>query len=764
MGERLTELEMNVSSSVRVEAVDLTPSNLLVDIVAGGNVSTSSNCVFSTREEDPRSTHVRQIYACNLGSGEILLLERQTRAVLASIEVTVVPGFTATATPVPPTPTPVPPTATPVPPTATPVPPTPTPVPPTPTPLPPTPTPLPPPDITGSSLSGTSLRVDYERPSGIYNFEFTIYRSYYGQDSFTEYYDRTDTGSPVYFSGLPRGYTYYVRGQSCTDSTYADCGSLGNRSATHTVPTATNTPTSEPTATPTSAPTNTPVPPCTGSVSVSDGTIEVRERVDVDALYSGDCPSGVSLEWSRHLSASSRCGPDVPRSASAEISRRLYGCVAGSGTVWLIDDSNNDTLDSVRVTVRNRPTATPTNTPVPPCTGSISVSDSTIEVRERVDVDASYSGDCPSGVSLEWSRHLSASSRCGPDVPRSASAQISRRLYGCIAGSGTVWLIDDSNNDTLDSVRVTVRNRPTATPTNTPVPPCTGSVSVSDSTIEVRERVDVDASYSGDCPSGVSLEWSRHLSASSRCGPDVPRSASAQISRRLYGCIAGSGTVWLIDDSNNDTLDSVRVTVRNRPAATPTSTPVPTATPIPVPTATRTPMPTATPTPRPTFTPTRTPTPAATPVTGTGSLRVSRSSILVGGTTTATGYNLQPSDLSVKFRISGPLGTSSSCVRRPGSPDIDVRDVSVTLYGCWAGTGTVKLLRRADDHKLDSATVTVRNRPTATPTPTPTPRPRPTATPTRTPTPRPTATPWPTATPCPYPEWYLCDRSTERDE
>ena len=657
MGERLTELEMNVSSSVRVEAVDLTPSNLLVDIVAGGNVSTSSNCVFSTREEDPRSTHVRQIYACNLGSGEILLLERQTRAVLASIEVTVVPGFTATATPVPPTPTPVPPTATPVPPTATPVPPTPTPVPPTPTPLPPTPTPLPPPDITGSSLSGTSLRVDYERPSGIYNFEFTIYRSYYGQDSFTEYYDRTDTGSPVYFSGLPRGYTYYVRGQSCTDSTYADCGSLGNRSATHTVPTATNTPTSEPTATPTSAPTNTPVPPCTGSVSVSDGTIEVRERVDVDALYSGDCPSGVSLEWSRHLSASSRCGPDVPRSASAEISRRLYGCVAGSGTVWLIDDSNNDTLDSVRVTVRNRPTATPTNTPVPPCTGSISVSDSTIEVRERVDVDASYSGDCPSGVSLEWSRHLSASSRCGPDVPRSASAQISRRLYGCIAGSGTVWLIDDSNNDTLDSVRVTVRNRP---------------------------------------------------------------------------------------------------------AATPTSTPVPTATPIPVPTATRTPMPTATPTPRPTFTPTRTPTPAATPVTGTGSLRVSRSSILVGGTTTATGYNLQPSDLSVKFRISGPLGTSSSCVRRPGSPDIDVRDVSVTLYGCWAGTGTVKLLRRADDHKLDSATVTVRNRPTATPTPTPTPRP--TATPTRTPTPRPTATPWPTATPCPYPEWYLCDRSTERDE
>ena len=317
---------------------------------------------------------------------------------------------------------------------------------------------------------------------------------------------------------------------------------------------------------------------------MSPSSVQVRGRVDVTASYSGDCPDGVTLEWSNHLSTYSRYGSDVPRSASPDLSRALYGCVEGTGTVWLNDDSNSDTLDSATVIVNARPTVTPTHTPTPePCNGSVTVSDSSIKVRERVDVDATYSGDCPDGVTLEWSRHLSTSSRCGPDVPRSATTDISRRLYGCTAGTGTVWLIDDSNNDTLDSASIVVTARPTVTPTATatPLPPGSGSVSVSDSSIKVRERVDVDATYSGDCPSGVSLDWSNHLSTSSRCGPDVPRSASTEISRRLYGCIAGTGTVWLIDDSNNDTLDSAAVYVSNRPTVTPTNTPTPTATPAP---------------------------------------------------------------------------------------------------------------------------------------------------------------------------------------
>ena len=645
--QELEEMEMRRSSSVRVEARNLQPSTLLVDIVAGGVVATTPECLLSSTRNEPRSDFEEQVYACNVGSGEILLLERQTRSVLGRIAVTVVAPATATPTP---TPTPitssaeldarpdvivigqstditgeytvprgsvaafsysehlkprsdcadevlpdgqdrtsgsvrarlygcsagpawakltekpngdvlatveievVAPAATPTPtPTITPT--------------------LVPPNITGFSLSGTRLRVDYTRPTGTSYYNFRIYRSYYGENDFSQYDTETDRSSPVYFSGLPRGYTYYVRGQSCRDGSYSECDGLGDSSSSHTVPTATPTP-----------------EPCEGTVTVSTSSVQVRGRVDVSASYSDDCPDGVSLDWSTHLSTSSRCGPDIPRSASTEISRTLYGCVAGRGTVWLIDDSNNDTLDSVRVTVRNRPTATPTptDTPVPPCNGSVTVSDSSIEVRERVDVDATYSGDCPSGVSLEWSTHLSTSSRCGPDIPRSASTEISRRLYGCIVGTGTVWLIDDANDDALDSVRVTVRNRPTATPTATSTPvPSTGSLSSSRSSISIGQSSRVTARYTlGTNATEARLSITSHVSVDSSC-PGRSDTEEHVLSGRtravdnytLYGCTAGTATVRLFEMPGREEL--ARLTIRV--TAPPTPTPTATATPVPVP-------------------------------------------------------------------------------------------------------------------------------------------------------------------------------------
>ncbi len=461
--------------------------------------------------------------------------------------------------------------------------------------------------------------------------------------------------------------------------------------------TVTNTAVVTETHTPTPTPTDTPEPavPSTAEITATRTTLEVGQStvVTFDFDLQGSDEAEIIIP---SILGGSECRAGRQARAPQQLQGTYYGCSAGTGDIEIrLTNSPYTVLASLTLVVTQPPThtptptktPTPTNTPLPPCSGSVTVSDSSIEVRERVDVDASYSGDCPSGASLEWSRQLSTSSRCGPDVPRTANTDLSRRLYGCVTGTGTVWLIDDSNNDTLDSVRVTVRARPTATPTptNTPLPPCSGSVTVSDSSIEVRERVDVDASYSGDCPAGASLEWSNHLSTSSRCGPDVPRSATTDISRRLYGCIAGTGTVWLIDDSNNDTLDSATVYVSNRPTVTPTNTPVPTDTP----------------------TPTATPEP-------TGSLSSNKSSVEIRESFTVRGrYNIPGGTYTLS--ISSHFHTRATCTI-PRSEEA-MRDVEVdtrgigefwrTLYGCREGTGTITLNKANTNIELHSIEVEV---------------------------------------------------------
>ena len=225
-------------------------------------LSRSNRCSFRNREEGERreitfrgtGTLSRTLYGCRAGTGTVRLITLPDRVELASVDITVNESATPTPTP----------TATSTPsPTAT-----------------STPT-LVPPRITGSSLSGTRLRVNYTRPSGTSYFKFRIYRSYYGENDFNEYDSETDLRSPVYFSGLPRGYTYYVRGQSCRDRSYSDCDGPGNSSSRRTVPTL--TPTSTPTRTPT--PTATPVPvPVPSNLSYRSGTTWIR--------FDWDGPSG----------------------------------------------------------------------------------------------------------------------------------------------------------------------------------------------------------------------------------------------------------------------------------------------------------------------------------------------------------------------------------------------------------------------------------------------------------------------------------------
>ena len=119
---------------------------------------------------------------------------------------------------------------------------------------------------------------------------------------------------------------------------------------------------------------------------------------------------------------------------------------------------------------------------------------------------------------------------------------------------------------------------------------------------------------------------------------------------------------------------------------------------------------TATHTPTVTKTPTTTATPRAT-----GTLRASRTSITVGGSTRVTGS----SAVAFKFRIGSGLSTRSTCGASGQSEVSGQASSTITLYGCRAGSYTVRLLTTSN-REMARITITVRARPTATHTPTPT--------------------------------------------
>ena len=106
-----------------------------------------------------------------------------------------------------------------------------------------------------------------------------------------------------------------------------------------------------------------------------------------------------------------------------------------------------------------------------------------------------------------------------------------------------------------------------------------------------------------------------------------------------------------------------------------------------------------------------------------GELRVSHSSIMVGGGIIAEGYNLRPDDLVARITATSPLQTT----RCPGrSPDDDPEyrspeppaDVTKRFWGCSAGTATVSLVAGST---LATATVRVTAPSTSPPPPLKTP-------------------------------------------
>ena len=238
----------------------------------------------------------------------------------------------------------------------------------------------------------------------------------------------------------------------------------------------------------------------------------------------------------------------------------------------------------------------------------------------------------------------------------------------------------------------------------------------------------------------------------------------------IYGCNVGKGTVTL-STTDNFVLATVEVEVLAVGANTPTPTPAPkvctasasncvTATPTPTPvppTPTHTPTftptpvpptpthtPTFTPTPvppTPTHTPTFTPTPTPLP---TGKLVATPSTtIVVGGSVKVKSKDVIPADTPVIMSYTWPLILDmSKCSDWKSKDDASQQTLSPiehTFYGCFVGTGKVKLYTDTSPKrvKLAEVDITVKE---PTPTPTPTYTPSPTYTPTPTPLPKPTGT------------------------
>ena len=248
---------IRVGESVLVTGIKISPptaSSLLKPSVKNGPLRYFSSCASSSALPafDPPSGEIeRTFYGCAVGSGVIQL---EVNGNVVDSETIQVSAAAATATPT------VRPTATP---TRTP---TPTPAPtatPTPTPAPtatPTPPPLNPPTLGSISRSGRTLTVPYAKSSGVTHQAFNLYRSSSYSGGYSQVSRKSDIISPVEFSGVARGYYYYVRGQSCV-SNLSGCGSLSARTAKRYVP---NLPTATPypTATPKpKPPTSTPKPP-----------------------------------------------------------------------------------------------------------------------------------------------------------------------------------------------------------------------------------------------------------------------------------------------------------------------------------------------------------------------------------------------------------------------------------------------------------------------------------------------------------------------
>ncbi len=402
----------------------------------------------------------------------------------------------------------------------------------------------------------------------------------------------------------------------------------------------------------------------------------------------------------------------VPKSPSRKI--EFKACATGEATIELRRATDRKLIDDAKITIVSAAsTSTPTPTPLP--SASLTLSDSTITVGEAVEVTVAMAS--PSNaifklriVNLSTKRCVTGQKAPGEDHTASFVAPRTFTLYGCWAGTAKVQLvaIDQTPLASPSPVGIVTPTRtptPAHTPTATPLPKATGKLSVTRSGRSVS-RVHVGdwvlAKATDVKPSGTKVEFqTSHHFHERRC----PREGIAQeeaptadqardsISDVLYACEPNTSNndayIRLIRTA--DKYEIARVNIRISSAPTPTPTP------------------------------TNTPTPTPTPAKPTGTLTSNDYSIYVGDRILVTArYNVPGStrpNIRYSSRLSPNCGGDSA--EEEALPD-GIRGARYErLYGCTAGTATVRLMHGRDE--LHRITITIRNRPTPTPTKTPTP-------------------------------------------
>ena len=430
------------------------------------------------------------------------------------------------------------------------------------------------------------------------------------------------------------------------------------------------------------------------------------------------------------------------------------------------------------------PTPTPTHTPTPipgsKPTGKLEASKSSVSVGDSFNVTAKDVIPANTQIKFRVTSHFSteactSSSSAGAAYDlfiAQATAPVTITLYGCTTGTGDVKLLRKSDNYEIAKISIKINERPTATPTSTPtftptsthtptptftptpthtptytptptpVPKPTGKLEATKSNIYMGDSFDVTAKDVVPANTQIKFRVTSHFSteactSSSSAGVEydlLTAQAIAPVTITLYGCTAGTGDVKLLRKSDNYEIAKISTTISERPTPTPTFTPTPTHTP----------------------TYTHTPTPLPKP---TGTLEASESEIYLRDSFEVTAKDVVPANTQIKFRVTSHFSTGACTSSSSAGVEYDLftaqatAPLTITLYGCTAGTGDVKLLRKSDNYEITKISIDINERPTATPTPTPTPTRTPTHTPTATPTrtPTPTRTSTPTFTPTPTP-------------
>ena len=408
----------------------------------------------------------------------------------------------------------------------------------------------------------------------------------------------------------------------------------------------------------------------------------------------------------------------VPTSVSQKIT--FNACAAGEATIKLRRATDNQLIDSKEITIVD-----PDELP----TASLTLSDDEVTVGETVKVTVDTAS--PAGTRFKLRVRNLSQSRCvagqkASDEYETLSFATPKTFtfYGCWQGSARIQLLATDKTPLASPTPLSVFTptpAPTFTstpiPTSTPLPKPTAKLAVT------RSGRAVSSIHVGDWvvaratdiePPGTSVEFDASYHFHERRCPreglsDEAAPASDQARDTLvdtfYGCEAGTAHIRLIRTADDYEIARASIRVTHRPTATPTVAPTATHTPTRTPTPTKTP--TATPTPKP-----------------TGTLRSDDYDIDVGDLVRITAtYNVPGNTrprISYSSRLSPNCGGDSIRQQDEDSASDAVRGTRYAhLYGCTAGTATVRLASGSTE--LARITIRIRNRPTATPTPVPKP-------------------------------------------